>query len=99
MDDLRAGPFSILVEDLDHPEGVVWSPGGVLKQDRASKCCSRAWAPACVRTYVLSIKGSPYTRFRRAMQSDSRTRSTRLALADGSTSLASRLARSERLGR
>jgi gluconolactonase len=30
MDDLRAGAFSILVEDLDHPEGVVWSSGGVL---------------------------------------------------------------------
>jgi hypothetical protein len=28
--DLRAGPFTILVEDLDHPEGVAWSPDGVL---------------------------------------------------------------------
>jgi gluconolactonase len=30
MDELRAGAFTILVEDLDHPEGVVWSPAGVL---------------------------------------------------------------------
>ena len=30
MPELRAGPFAILVEDLDHPEGVVWSPDGVL---------------------------------------------------------------------
>lgn len=30
MDELRAGAFTILVEDLDHPEGVAWSPDGVL---------------------------------------------------------------------
>ena len=28
--DLACGPFRILVEDLDHPEGVAWSPSGVL---------------------------------------------------------------------
>lgn len=28
--DLVCGPFRILVEDLDHPEGVAWSPSGVL---------------------------------------------------------------------
>jgi len=30
MPELRAGPFAILAEDLDHPEGVAWSPDGVL---------------------------------------------------------------------
>lgn len=30
MAELRAGAFTILVEDLDHPEGVAWSPDGVL---------------------------------------------------------------------
>lgn len=28
--ELACGPFQILVEDLDHPEGVAWSPQGVL---------------------------------------------------------------------
>jgi gluconolactonase len=28
--ELTSGPFRILVEDLDHPEGVAWSPNGVL---------------------------------------------------------------------
>ena len=44
MDELRAGPFSILVEDLDHPEGVVWSPGGGALRRRRGRADLRGHA-------------------------------------------------------